>query len=112
MIILMATENSFFIDLLEKGGLPALALGICFTIFMFWIKTQSKKDDRLQQEREKSSEREAAEYVELMKAYKELITQFIELTKESTQTVTRLAERVGQCPLKSSSAPGEVIHAE
>lgn len=101
--------SSFFIELLEKGGLPALALGICFTIFMFWMKSQNKRDDKLQEEREKVREREAAQYQELMRAYEELISQFISLTKESTQAVTRLSERVGQCPLRPLSSSGEVI---
>jgi len=102
--------NSFFIDLLEKGGLPALALGICFTIFMFWIKMQAKKDTNLQSEREIVRGREAKQYEELMKAYEEMVRLLFDLSKETTQAITRLSERIAQCPTRALRT--SVIHEE
>lgn len=102
--ILADSSHDFFINLLERGGLPALALGICFTIFMFWLKSQASKDRALQAEREASSLREAEQYKELMKAYEEIVHEFVGLTRETAVTITRLSERVGQCPLKSVQA--------
>ena len=113
MIIAEITTTSFFIELLEKGGLPALALGICFTIFMFWMKSQAKREDArevstaksfvaLQQEREAVRTREAEQYNELMHAYEQIVREFISLTRETSTAVATLSERVGQCPLKAA----------
>lgn len=105
MNFLLVAENSFLIELLEKGGLPALALGICFTIFMLFLKSQAKQAKSLQLEREDARKREAEQYNELMRAYEDIVKEFITLSKESTMAITRLSERVGQCPLR-----GHKIH--
>ena len=110
-ILAEVSSSNFFIELLEKGGLPALALGICFTIFMFWMKSQAKRDAAredsvaksfiaLQQEREAVRTREAEQYNELMRAYEQIVREFIALTRETSTAVATLSERVGQCPLR------------
>jgi hypothetical protein len=97
---IVATSHDFLTGLLEKGGLPALAIGVCFVIFMLILKSQAKKDAALQAEREKAQEREAEQYNELMKAYEQIVHEFMGLTKETAIAITRLSERVGSCLLK------------
>lgn len=118
-ILAEVSNSSFFIELLEKGGLPALAIGICFVIFMLIIKMQAKKDAKVQEaqskqdaalqaEREKAREREAEQYNELMHAYEQIVKEFISLTRETSTAVATLSERVGQCPLKHAGRIPEV----
>jgi len=118
MLLAELTNNSFFIELLEKGGLPALTIGVLMTVFIFVWKSGAKAEAKREQvraeallavatERVEARKRESEQYNELMKAYEGIVTQFIGLTRETTRAVTALSERVGQCPLKNS--PAEII---
>ena len=112
------SSHDFFINLLEKGGLPALALGVFFTVFFFWIRSVQKQGEMrdqstkqafeaLQKEREIARSREAEQYHELMQSYAGLVSKFIDLSSSSTRAITTLGERVGQCPLRDH--PTEVL---
>ena len=115
MFILAEAGNSDFLtNMLEKGGLPALALGIIFIIFFFWVRSQAKqnKEDKeatsaafvaLQKERLTARKREAEQYNDLMQAYEDIVDKFIDQSAESTKAITRLSERVGQCPLRGTA---------
>jgi len=111
MGIFSVTSDTFFIELLEKGGLPALTIGVLMTVFLFLWKSNAKAQvergharDKafiaLQEERVLVRQRESDQYKELMKAYEDIVQNFIDLSRESTRAVTRLSEKVGQCPLK------------
>ena len=91
----------FLTGLLEKGGLPALSLGICFLIFMKFLKSQSRRDIAAQKEREAARKRESKQYDELMHAFAEMVKDSILSSKQTAEALTRLSERVGQCPLKN-----------
>lgn len=106
--------NNFFIELLEKGGLPALTIGVLFTVFFFWMKSQAKNQAQreiaqaqafatLQEERAVARKAEREQQKELMRAYEGIVQQMIEMSRESTLAITRLSDRVGQCPLRDSS---------
>ena len=112
MYTLANTDPGFFISLLEKGGLPALAIGMCFTIFMFWLKSQAKKDAAAQIIHAKQDERDSLRYSELMKAYEDMVSLLIELSKESTQAVTRLSERVAYCPYREPQTTPIAVNEE
>ena len=103
MLLIEATDSSFFIELLEKGGLPALAIGILFTIFFFWIRSESKlaanREVENALERKDIRIREAKQYEELMMAYEGIVENFITLSTETTKVLTRLNDRIGQCPV-------------
>lgn len=118
MILTLPTTDSFLLNLLEKGGLPALTIGVLFTIFFYWIRSQAKaateerKADAeekrvmaetfasLQREREVARTRDADQYRELMKAHEENIGRFVSLSTKTIAAITRLSERIGQCPLR------------
>ncbi len=100
MLPILTASPDFLINLLEKGGLPALALGICFVIFMFDKRSQVKKDSAAQKEREAARVRESEQYNELMKAYEQIVHEFIGLTRDTSVAITSLSERVGRCPLR------------
>jgi len=126
MFNFIATSHDFFINVLEKGGLPAFVVAVFAAIFFVWIKSiqkqaairaksqnsawearekaQNEAWEAVQREREGARKREARQYGELMHAYEEMVGQFIILSKDSTQAITRLSERVGQCPLREIQA--------
>jgi len=105
-------SDTFFIELLEKGGLPALTIGVLMTVFLFLWKSDKKAQNlrseardvaflALQQERISARNREAEQYESLMLAYESIVKNFIDLSRESTRAITLLNEKVGQCPLRS-----------
>ena len=111
MLIFAVGDPGFFIELLEKGGLPALTIGVLMTIFIFlWrsnAKVESARETSHQEallavakERVEAREREARQYMELMKAYEEMVSLVVEISRESTRAVTRLSERVAYCPYR------------
>ena len=89
MMLAAVAESSFLVDLLEKGGLPALVTGVFFLILILMMRNTAKKDAD-----------EMAERKELMKAYKALVDKFVDLSQESTRAISVLSERVGKCPLR------------
>jgi hypothetical protein len=111
-------EGGLLIEMLEKGGLPALVCTILFIITFFFIrsnaKAQTKRDEKeaearkvrekaqadafiaLQKERLTARKREAEQYNELMQAYEDLIEKFVDQSIESTKAITRLSERISQ----------------
>ena len=126
MTLLAIEDPSFFIELLEKGGLPALTIGVLMTIFIFIWKSHAKSEvqrDTARQaallatarERVEARERDSQRYLELMKAYEEIVGVVFEISKESTAAVTRLAERVAYCPYREPMkiAPAiEKVHGD
>lgn len=109
------STQEFFIKLLEMGGLPALTLGILFTIFFFWMRSQAQANEAerqsnkqafeaLQNEREIVREREYKRDAELMRSYEELTDKFVDISTETAKALARLSERVGACPFRDSRA--------
>ena len=107
------SSGNFLIDLLKYGGLPALTIGVMFIIGFWWVKANAKQVaqreaatakafQELQKERLVARNQDYEQNKELMKAYEEIVEQFITLTRETTQAITRLSERVGQCPFRNT----------
>lgn len=87
-------SQNIFIQMLEKGGIPALAIFICFAIFMAYLKQGSKADAADREERK-----------ELLSAYEEIVMRFVSLTEKTAISITKMSERMSSCPYKDPVAP-------
>jgi len=89
-------DSSLFGEMLEKGGLPALAIVICFLIFVAILKSKAKQDKAM------------TEHLSHMTAaYEKLVHRFIDLTEDSTRAITILCERLGGGPVYGPPRPQE-----
>lgn len=87
-------SSSIFVEMLEKGGLPALAIFICFTIFTLILKSKAKQDAAVTEQ-----------LTHMTSAYEKLVHRFIDLTEDTTRAVTLVSERVHSCPFRATGAP-------
>lgn len=95
------TESSnIFIQMLEKGGLPALTVFICFTVLMAFLKNKAKQDKAMQEEREIARKSEHEQLERMTDAYETLVHKFVDLTQDSTKALAIMSERVGGCPFR------------
>ena len=90
----------FWTNLLEKGGLPALAVGIMGTIFLIQQRYQSKATHKRLDQQTVREKQQVDQYHELMMRYSVVVDNLLEVANSSTRAVTILSERVGQCPLR------------
>ena len=104
--------TNIFVQMLEKGGIPGLAIFVCFTILMAYLKNRAKVEAAGQKERAEARKRDAEQFDHLLSAYEELVNRFAHLSERTAVALTQVKERVAMCPNRGPTVPVVVDDAE